>query len=523
MAVAGGLADDWSMDQFPQHAGLPTAYPQPPAVPHPSGRVPDPGSRKAALIAWLVLVLVLPVVVAFQQMQANAVPEGDPTQIAEPQGDQVEVSARLGARATYALEGAGASFQQQVDGAVDAADSPLQRFRGAIAAGELIGPEEAVRRLERVVETLERERLLHYPPEEPGADERATQLMADARTLLPYYQSVAAGGDAVDLSEETLGGLKDRHGFFGELVRIAPLPKGDPVRKDLLGGAIPPLVIMFGLIVLIGMAIIAAFVLGIMALVFAGMGRIRFAMPRPAPGGSVYLESAVVFVAGFALLQLVGTLAATMGSQAQTVVGLLTMPAQWLLLLTPLWPLTRGVSLRQLKDDLGLHAPRGVFVEVFMGIVGYLALLPLMLGGVAVMLVLMALWELISPSDPDAMGPTNPILQMIESLNPIMLIMLFTLATIWAPLCEELVFRGALFRHLRGRMVVPLAAIISAMIFGMMHGYSLIQLIPVTVLGFNFALIRAWRGSLVGPIAAHALNNAVVLSLLYALGFALYG
>jgi membrane protease YdiL (CAAX protease family) len=34
---------------------------------------------------------------------------------------------------------------------------------------------------------------------------------------------------------------------------------------------------------------------------------------------------------------------------------------------------------------------------------------------------------------------------------------------------------------------------------------------PVLALGFNFALMREWRDSLVGPIAAHALHNGTVL------------
>ncbi|GIW74292.1 MAG: hypothetical protein KatS3mg103_0814 [Phycisphaerales bacterium] len=58
----------------------------------------------------------------------------------------------------------------------------------------------------------------------------------------------------------------------------------------------------------------------------------------------------------------------------------------------------------------------------------------------------------------------------------------------------------------------------------MMHGYAPIQLIPVTVLGFNFALIRAWRGSLVGAITAHsAQQRRGAEPCCTPLAFALYG
>jgi membrane protease YdiL (CAAX protease family) len=38
-------------------------------------------------------------------------------------------------------------------------------------------------------------------------------------------------------------------------------------------------------------------------------------------------------------------------------------------------------------------------------------------------------------------------------------------------------------------------------------------------LGFGFALLREWRGSLIAPMTAHALNNGIVMTfLIVALG-----
>lgn len=509
------------MDQPPQTFGAAQPPIDPPPMP---GRRPDPGSGGAAKLAWVVLLMVLPLVVVMQQLQVHGEPEVDPSQIQPPQGDNVEVTARMATRMSYDFPAAAPNFEVQLDDAIEAADTPLQRFRGAIAYRELIDADRTIEELREVVSTLEGDADEYYDPADEDAQSRRTQLLADARTLLPYYQSVSENSeDAAALDDETLDGIIERHGFFGELVRVASLPQNHELREELLSGAIGPFIVVGGVMGLMGLAILAGLVLGIIALVMLGTGKVRLVMPRPAPGGSVYLETAVIFVLAFALLQIMQAIAALIGESAEMIAGLIALPAQWLLLLVPLWPLARGVSWSQVRDDLGLRAPRGVMVETVMGIAGYLAMLPIVIAGVAVMFVLLLLQERFFPADPDAMGPSNPILELARSLDPVLLIMIFTLATIWAPLCEELVFRGALFRHLRSRLALPIAAILSAMIFGMMHGYALIQLIPVTVLGFNFALIRAWRGSLVGPIAAHALNNAVVLTLLFAFAHAIYG
>lgn len=510
-----------AMDLPNQTTGEPHPPTQPllptPAAPPP----PDPGSRGAAVLAWLVLLVVLPLVIVIQQLQAHDVIEADPAKISAPAGDSVEVSARMGTRMAYKMPAAAPSFQTQVD---QAAETPLQRFRAAITAGELDGPEEAAHRLGDVIYDLEQDDRNDYDPDDENDQARKTQLLADAETLRPYYRDIAADAGTVPaLDESTYQGLEERHGFFAELARIARLPKGSEERKALLDGALVPFGIMALMMAAMGGAVLVGLGLGITALVLIAGKRVPITMDRPAAGGSVYLETAVLFVVCFALLQLAQVVAAMISKDAAMVAGAVALPAQWLLLLVPLWPLARGVSWSQIRDDLGLRAPRGVMTEVFMGAVGYLALLPILLAGIGVMLVLLLLQESFFPSETEGLAPANPMLEMVRGLDPVLMVLFFTLATIWAPLCEELVFRGALFRHMRARLAMPLAAVFSALVFGMMHGYAGVQLIPVIIIGFNFALIRAWRGSLYGCIAGHALNNAVVLSLLFAFAFVLYG
>jgi uncharacterized protein len=88
-----------------------------------------------------------------------------------------------------------------------------------------------------------------------------------------------------------------------------------------------------------------------------------------------------------------------------------------------------------------------------------------------------------------------------------------------APLAEELLFRGVLFKGLRDGMrarlgratAVGLAAILSGAIFGALHvGGGQDKFIPVLIgLGVLLALAYEWSGTLYVPIAIHALNNAI--------------
>ncbi|GIW74291.1 MAG: hypothetical protein KatS3mg103_0813 [Phycisphaerales bacterium] len=66
----------------------------------------------------------------------------------------------------------------------------------------------------------------------------------------------------------------------------------------------------------------------------------------------------------------------------------------------------------------------------------------MMLAGLVLMLALLALKERLMPGQGDAFEPANPIMEMIRTLDPVLLVVLLLTGTIWAPLCEEMIFRG---------------------------------------------------------------------------------
>ena len=81
---------------------------------------------------------------------------------------------------------------------------------------------------------------------------------------------------------------------------------------------------------------------------------------------------------------------------------------------------------------------------------------------------------------------------------------------IFAPVFEELAFRGLLFAILRRKFRFLPAALISAGIFGVAHGYGLVGLLSVCWSGVLWAWMYEKTGSLLPGILAHAINNLLV-------------
>lgn len=226
----------------------------------------------------------------------------------------------------------------------------------------------------------------------------------------------------------------------------------------------------------------------------------------------MYLETFAVFLLAFLGLQLlmVGVMEWIGHGSTEGMEWMIAL--QWLVLPAMLWGLVRRVGWKRFSVDMGLHRGEGVLKEMGAGIVGYLAGLPVFLLAGLVTVVLVLLRELLTEAaGGEAPKPqVNEVLEMLTSENVWVTVMLFGLMTVWAPLVEEGVMRGALYRHIRSRMGMVGAALVTAALFGLLHQYEVMMMLPVIALGFNFALMREWRGSLIAPMTAHALHNGTI-------------
>jgi len=81
---------------------------------------------------------------------------------------------------------------------------------------------------------------------------------------------------------------------------------------------------------------------------------------------------------------------------------------------------------------------------------------------------------------------------------------------VWAPLIEELAFRGVLYATLRMAIGVWPAIGVSAAFFALVHGYGVIGFASVFWSGILWALAYERTRSLLPAILGHAINNLFV-------------
>ena len=81
---------------------------------------------------------------------------------------------------------------------------------------------------------------------------------------------------------------------------------------------------------------------------------------------------------------------------------------------------------------------------------------------------------------------------------------------VWAPLVEEIAFRGVLYATLRTRMGVGPAVVVSGAVFALAHGYGVLGFTSVFWSGILWALAYERTRSLLPGMLAHAVNNFLV-------------
>lgn len=127
------------------------------------------------------------------------------------------------------------------------------------------------------------------------------------------------------------------------------------------------------------------------------------------------------------------------------------------------------------------------------------------LGGLIIILVL--------GEDAAANGSSNQ--QLFESLQTGGPIIMFIQAVIFAPVVEELIFRGIIFRSLYDKNKY-MAHIVSAVAFGFVHIISFLedwtQLVYVFMyifMGLGLSYCYQKKGNIIVPIILHGINNGV--------------
>ncbi|MFV0443848.1 MAG: type II CAAX prenyl endopeptidase Rce1 family protein [Planctomycetaceae bacterium] len=97
--------------------------------------------------------------------------------------------------------------------------------------------------------------------------------------------------------------------------------------------------------------------------------------------------------------------------------------------------------------------------------------------------------------------------------NPWLLAIMAIGACVWAPLAEELFFRGFLQNALSQRLPVVAASLLQIAIFALVHPYSGVHLVAVGVIGAGLTLHYLWRRTLIASMLLHGLFNGLMLTL----------
>lgn len=167
-----------------------------------------------------------------------------------------------------------------------------------------------------------------------------------------------------------------------------------------------------------------------------------------------------------------------------------------------------AIRYRRALPALGLHSARpsrdlAVGAWVGAGLFGA--------AGFLVVPVIQVIWEALVGSPPPAID--QQVIPVDPSIGHVILGMVAVV--IGAPIGEEVFFRGFLFGSLRSRLGFVRGAAISSLVFAAFHypGGPVLVLTMIFV-GAGFALLYHRRGSLVAPIAAHAMFNIIGYTLM---------
>ena len=95
----------------------------------------------------------------------------------------------------------------------------------------------------------------------------------------------------------------------------------------------------------------------------------------------------------------------------------------------------------------------------------------------------------------------------------------FVALVIFAPVFEEILFRGWLFGHLKNTTGKKLAIILTSIIFGIAHGQWNVG-INVFCLSIILCCLRDLTDSIYASILLHMIKNGVAFYLMYVIGFA---
>ncbi len=269
-------------------------------------------------------------------------------------------------------------------------------------------------------------------------------------------------------------------------------------QADRLQGSLLVIFAVIALLILTGLALWVAYLAW-----KASLRRPALSPPLASPHADVVLWGLVAY---FAATYAGGWIAGLIGRALPPSTNLLVA----LVLLTQvatggvaLWVLSRVMQKQGVRwQEVGMIW-KPLTGHLVWGTGAYVAMVPALL-----LAVLLA--QVLLPSLP---SPAHPIAGVASAQNPAWVtVLLFLVAAVFAPLFEEIFFRGVLLNALWARTGSRWLGIMgSALVFSVLHPQLYLGWIAVFVIGVMLGLLFVERRSLLPCIWMHALNNTIAL------------
>ena len=459
----------------------------------------NPESPLRAAVTWLIVLVGVVVMINLDGWLSEAAPP--------------EPSAAAGARVATTTEMVG-KLSLGAFGLMPSGSQEMKGLLGSVQDGSFIGDAAAAAMALRMGEQADARRLLDEAEHRssPAPDDlelvRALRVAIDAGSREPPREGERSSG----LSESEQTTLRDRLGWFGEqVIWAAENPGSSDVPRELTLRAMG--LVGFGLAGILGGIIGLGWLIALLILAYTG--RVQSALRPPPRASALLLE---LFAAWIVIHIAVAVGASLLVPRDERLGGgfslLLTLLAATLPITGLVWVRLRRENWGEIRRELGINAPASWPREIGIGFLTWLSGIPLLGIGLLLSFILGALLGT-SPSE-----ASHPVQEAIAEGSAVQRLVLLFLAAGVAPIIEEIFFRGALYGHLRavsnrwglvGSIVV--SAVVSSSIFAMIHPQGITFAPVLAGLAIAFCLAREWRGSLVAPMAAHAMNNATIVTL----------
>jgi membrane protease YdiL (CAAX protease family) len=351
------------------------------------------------------------------------------------------------------------------------ARTPEEKLKVAIVAGYL-QPENALQRLDTV-----------------SISGNSSTIADDVATVRTIYTEGAGALQPADRDR-----LSQRYGYFGNVALASGVPGDDAsAKKSVEAASRRTLVLMLMTVpAFLGLFVLSITML-VIAIVYWKKGKIRSHYTPAATADTAYVEAFALYLVFFIAIGF-----------AARAIGLANLNWNWIAwLIIPaaiLWLKTRSTAPNDWRMAIGWYSARGFLRESAAGIAGYFAGLPLVAIGLGVSFVLIQV---------TGAAPRGPIIRYLHGN----MLALYAIACVFAPVLEETMFRGVLFHHLRARWSWPASAVLVAFLFAAIHPQGWAAIPILGAIAIVLATLREWRGSIIAPMAAHAFNNFIVITI----------